>query len=90
MDPYFTDPYTILLKLDQERKMLNLTEEDRLIRTAKIVRFQNWLSFPVVNPKKLLTIINERISLQKKTADLSLQSEMICCAAGTNLNNQPC
>ena len=47
MIPTHANPYIVMLQLEHEKNLLNLSEEERLIRKAKIVRMPGAFRLPV-------------------------------------------
>ncbi len=56
MIPTHANPYIVMLQLEYERSLLNLSEEERLIRKAKIVRMPGGFHFP---GKRLLALFRQ-------------------------------
>ena len=90
MHPNLSDLYAIELQLERERNLLNLTEEERLIRKAKLVPISNGILLPNINLFDLLWVFGKRIFQQKRATTVELCSESIPCASCRPLQKQVC
>jgi hypothetical protein len=90
MHPSLLNLYSIELQLERERKLLNLTPEERLIRKAKLVTFSSGIKLPNINLYKLVREFGKRISQQKMAATVSFHAEPSCCTSCRPLQNQIC
>jgi len=90
MYPNLLNLYELELKLERERNLLNLTEEERLIRKAKLVTNTNSIKIPNINLFELLRAFGKRIPPQKKAATVSFHAESNCCVICKPLQNQVC
>ena len=90
MHPDLLNVYAIELQLERERSLLNLTVEERLIRRAKLVPISNGIKLSHINPFKILQEISKRLSPQKRTATISIRSNLSCCVSCGPLQGQVC
>lgn len=80
MHPNFSDLYALELKLDHEKELLNLTEEERLIRKAKTAKISGGVSLPRIKLQELLQVFGRRNIQQNRAANTALRTEADCCS----------
>ena len=90
MYPNFLYQYAIELQRECEKELLNLTEEERLIRKAKLVTNSNGIKLPHINPYKLLRELGKRIFQPKNEDSITLHTKANCCVSCKPLQNQVC
>ena len=90
MHPNLLDIYALEFRLEHERKLLNLTEEERLIRKAELVTFSSGIKLPNINPYKLVQAFGKRIFQQKKATIVAFHPEPSCRASCRPLQKQIC
>lgn len=90
MYPSLLNLYAIELQLEHEKKLLNLTTEERLIRKAKLVTFSRGIKLPNINLYEMVREFSKRTFQQKKAATVSFRTESNCCAICKPLQNQVC
>ena len=71
--------YALELQFKHERNLLNLTEEERLIRKAKLVTNSNGIKIPNMNLNELLQAFGTRIFQPRKKDSTVFHAEMNCC-----------
>lgn len=80
MHPNFSDLYALELKLEHEKGLLNLTEEERLIRKAKTVKISGRVSLPRIKLQELLQVFGRRDIQQYRADNIALRTKVHCCS----------
>ena len=75
----FLNLYALELQRKHEKELLNLTEEERLIRKAKLVKISNGIKIPMINLNELLQAFGTRIFQPGKKDSTVLHAEINCC-----------
>jgi len=81
MHPTFLYQYVIELQREREQDLLNLTEEQRLIRKAKLAKNSIYIKLPHINLFKMIQTIGGSKFLPKKEATVSSYSEKNYCSS---------
>ena len=90
MHPSLLNLHALELQLERERKLLNLTAEERLIRKAKLVTNLNGIKLPTINLYEFLRAFGKRIFTQEKVATVSCHPDPSCRASCRPLQKQVC
>lgn len=81
MHPNLLYQYAIELQHEREKELLNLTEEEYLIRKAKLVKNPIYIKLPHINLLEIIQAFNRNLFLKNKKANGSSHSEQSYCAA---------
>jgi len=79
MHPNLLYQYAIELQREREKELLNLTEEEYLIRKAKLVKISNGIKMPNINLNELLQALGKRVFHPGKKDSTVLHAEINCC-----------
>ena len=71
--------HAIEVQHEREKELLNLTEEEYLIRKAKLVKISNGIKIPNINLNELLQAFSKRILQPGKKDSTVLHAETNCC-----------
>ena len=76
MHPNFISLFEIELQLERERKLLNLTAEERLIRQATLLTSSNNMNLPKINLQELLAALSKRLFQPREAPGITLHTEV--------------
>jgi len=90
MHPTFLYQYVIELQRERENDLLNLTEEQRLIRKTKLVKPPLYIKLPHINLLEMIRAIDGNLFLSKKAVTISSCSEQNYCTSCRSFQTQDC
>lgn len=90
MYPNFLYQYALELQREREKELLNLTEEQRLIRRAKLVTNPYRSMLPKINLDASIQTIVRNLFRPKKMAEATSKAERVPCASCESLQQPVC
>ena len=90
MYPNFLYQYALELQREREKELLNLAEDERLVRKARLVTNSNSAKLPIVNLYELMRALARNILRPIKVATVTCDAEPSSCASCGSLQGQVC
>ena len=90
MYPNFLYQYALELQREREKELLNLAEDERLVRNANSVKYSPFIRIPMLNLYERIVAIGRNLSQAKNVATVNAKAEPCSCASCGALQKQVC
>lgn len=90
MYPNFLYQYALELQREREKELLNLAEDERLVRKAKPVKNSHFTLVPKLNLYKVIQTIGRNLPRTKKMAAVTANAGVCTCTSCESLQQQVC